>query len=69
MISSLLIARHDSMANSALNAIETIKTPRRPNESPRPPQMYPPIIIPEIKQSTFNYDQQNITYKAHFDPT
>jgi len=46
MNSSLLIARQDNIANRALNAIETIKTPRRPKESPNPPQMYPPIIIP-----------------------
>lgn len=46
--SSLLMARQDNMANSALNAIETIKTPLRPKESPKPPQMYPPIIIPKI---------------------
>ena len=41
-----LIAKLESMPKIALTVIDTIKTPRRPKESPKPPHRYPPIIIP-----------------------
>lgn len=56
-----VIARLDSMPKIAFTVIDTIRTPRRPSESPRPPHRYPPIIIPNIWRFSIIYSFIRLT--------